>query len=219
MHVFTWNPKTKRGALLGIPRDTYVTLPSGKKGKINAALGKGGPEGVVKAIRNLTGIPVNRYVLTGFKGFTSMVDALGGVNIDVIPMNDPLSGAQFAGGWYAFNGNAALAYTRNRHDTKNGDFTRSENQGRMLLAFLTKLRVETSRPDEFLRWINVLQANTKTNLSTKDLLDLAMIARQIDPASIANLVIPAKVGKAGKASVVFALPTPLFAKLRTTGAP
>jgi polyisoprenyl-teichoic acid--peptidoglycan teichoic acid transferase len=219
MHVFTWNPKTQRGALLGIPRDMWVTLPGGKKGKINAALGKGGAEGVVTSIRNLTGIPVTKYVLTGFEGFTTMVDELGGVNIQVVPMNDRASGAQFAGGWYAFNGNAALAYSRNRKDVKNGDFTRSENQGRMLLALLAKLRVETSRPAELGRWITVLQENAKTNLTAKDLLDLSLIARQIDPAAISNLVIPSKAGRVGAASVVLATPSPLLAKLKTTGAP
>ncbi len=220
MHVLSWNPDTKRGSLLGIPRDTYVRLPNGKMGKITGALGQAGPEGVVASVRNLTGIPVTRWVVTGFAGFKGMVDQLGGVTINVTtPMNDSFSGARFAGGWYNFNGAAALAFARNRHDTKAGDFTRSENQGKLLLAILTKLRAETSSPAEFLRWVEVFERNGKTSLSRREMLSLALTARQIEPGSVANVVIPGKPGNAGGASVVFALPTPMFDKIKRTGTP
>jgi polyisoprenyl-teichoic acid--peptidoglycan teichoic acid transferase len=219
LHVFTFNPKTKRGALLGIPRDTYTSLPGGRKGKITGALAMGGPQGMMQAVRTLTGIPVQHYVVTGFAGFTGMVDQLGGVTIEVPPMNDKYSGAQFAGGWYSFNGKAALAFSRNRHDLKNGDFGRSLNQGRMLLAMLAKMRSETSKPEELQKWIQVFYANGKTDMTPLEMLDLAVIARQIDPSQIANVVLPGKVGTAGKASVVFALPGPLLGNLRTTGEP
>jgi LCP family protein required for cell wall assembly len=220
MHVLSWNPDTKRGSLMGIPRDTYVKLPNGKMGKITGALGQAGPEGVTAAVRNLTGIPVTRWVVTGFAGFKAMVDQLGGVTINVTkPMNDSYSGARFAGGWYNFNGAAALAFARNRHDTIAGDFTRSENQGKLLLAILTKLRAETSTPAEFLRWVDIFERNGKTSLTRAEMLSLALTARRIEPGSITNVVIPGKAGKAGGASVVFALPTPMFDKIKRTGTP
>jgi LCP family protein required for cell wall assembly len=220
MHVLSWNPDTKKGSLLGIPRDTYVKLPNGKMGKITGSLSMAGPEGLVASVRNLTGIPVTRWVVTGFAGFKAMVDQLGGVTINVtVPMNDSFSGARFAGGWYNFNGAAALAFARNRHDTKAGDFTRSENQGKLLLAILTKLRAETSSPSEFLRWVEVFERNGKTSLSRVEMLSLALTARQIEPGSMANVVVPGKAGKAGSASVVFALPTPMYDKIKRTGSP
>jgi polyisoprenyl-teichoic acid--peptidoglycan teichoic acid transferase len=220
MHVLSWNPDTKRGSLMGIPRDTYVKMPNGKMGKITGALGQAGPEGVAAAVRNLTGIPVTRWVVTGFAGFKAMVDQLGGVTINVTtPMNDSYSGARFAGGWYNFNGAAALAFARNRHDTIAGDFTRSENQGKLLLAILTKLRAETSSPAEFLRWVEIFERNGKTSLTRAEMLSLALTARRIEPGSLANVVIPGKAGKAGGASVVFSLPTPMFDKIKRTGTP
>lgn len=220
MHVFSWNPDTKKGSLMGIPRDTYVKLPNGKMGKITGALGQAGPEGVTASVRNLTGIPVTRWVVTGFAGFKAMVDQLGGVTINVTtPMNDSFSGARFAGGWYNFNGAAALAFARNRHDTRSGDFTRSENQGKLLLAILTKLRAETSSPAEFLRWVDVFERNGKTSLTRAEILSLALTARGIAPGSIANVVIPGRPGNAGGASVVFSLPTPMFANIKRTGTP
>jgi LCP family protein required for cell wall assembly len=219
MHVLSWNPDTKRGSLLGIPRDTYVKLPNGRMGKITGALGQAGPDGVAASVRNLTGIPVNRWVITGFAGFKGMVDQLGGVTINVTPINDKASGAQFAGGWYNFNGAAALAFARARKVLPNGDFTRSENQGKLLLAILTKLRAETSSPAEFLRWVDVFERNGKTSLSRPEMLSLALTARGIVPASIANVVMPGRAGNAGGASVVFALPTPMFANIKRTGTP
>jgi LCP family protein required for cell wall assembly len=220
MHVLSWNPDTQRGSLMGIPRDTYVKMPNGKMGKITGALGQAGPEGVTASVRNLTGIPVTRWVVTGFAGFKAMVDQLGGVTINVTtPMNDSFSGARFAGGWYNFNGAAALAFARNRHDARFGDVTRSENQGKLLLAILTKLRAETSSPAEFLRWVDIFERNGKTSLSRPEMLSLALTARRIEPGSIANVVIPVKAGRAGAASVVFALPTPMFDKIKRTGTP
>ena len=220
MHVLSWNPDTRRGSLMGIPRDTYVKLPNGKMGKITGALGQAGPEGVTASVRNLTGIPVTRWVVTGFAGFKAMVDQLGGVTINVTtPMNDSYSGARFAGGWFNFNGAAALAFARNRHDTVAGDFTRSENQGKLLLALLTKLRAETSTPGEFLRWVDVFERNGRTSLTRVEMLSLALTARRIEPGSIANVVIPGKPGKAGGATVVFASPTPMFDKIKRTGTP
>ncbi len=220
MHVLSWNPDTKRGSLMGIPRDTYVKLPNGKMGKITGALGQAGPDGVTASVRNLTGIPVTRWVVTGFAGFKGMVDQLGGVTINVTtPMNDSYSGARFAGGWYNFNGAAALAFARNRHDARYGDITRSENQGKLLLAILTKLRAETSTPAEFLRWVDIFERNGKTSLTRTEMLSLALTARRIEPGSIVNVVIPVKAGRAGAASVVFALPTPMFDKIKRTGTP
>ena len=220
MHILSWNPDTKRGSLMGIPRDTYVKLPNGRMGKITGALGQGGAEGVTASVRSLTGIPVNRWVITGFAGFKGMVDQLGGVTINVTtPMNDLASGARFSGGWYNFNGAAALAFARNRKDTKNGDFTRSENQGKLLLAILAKLRSETSTPAEFLRWVDVFERNGKSSLSRLEMLSLAVTARRIEPASVVNVVMPGRAGRAGSASVVFALPTPMFDKIKRTGTP
>ena len=126
------------------------------------------------------------------------LDEIGGVNVLVDPaMNDTVSGATFQKGWFAMNGQAALAYSRNRKGVANGDFTRSYNQGSLLLYSLAKLREEVSDAPGLVRWIRILQANADTNLKPTDMLTLAQIARSIDPSNMTNVVLAGKNVKLG----------------------
>ena len=199
LHIFLWNPAFNKGILIGIPRDSDVTLkPSGKKGKITGALSVGGPEGMLATVNALSGLNIENYVLTGFAGFTSMVNDIGGVNVLVDPaMNDIYSGATFQKGWFAMNGDAALAFNRNRKTVANGDFTRSANQGKFLLYSMAKLREEISDVPGLVKWIVSFKKNAATNLKPSELLILAQIARSIDPANIQNVVLSGKAGKSG----------------------
>ena len=199
LHIFLWNPAFNKGILIGIPRDSYVTLkPSGKKGKITGALSAGGPEGVLATVNALSGLNINNYVVTGFAGFTNMVNDIGGVNVLVDPaMNDIYSGATFQKGWFAMNGDAALAFNRNRKTVANGDFTRSANQGKFLLYSMAKLREEVSDVPGLVNWIVSFKKNAATNLKPSEMLILAQIARSIDPANIQNVVLSGKNGKVG----------------------
>ena len=220
MHLLVWNPVTKKGTLLGIPRDTWVTVGR-SKAKINSVLSAAGPTALVGAVRDLTGVPVEHYVLTGFVGFTSMINDVGGFNVEIPRMNDKLSGAQFTGGWYKVNGDAALAIARNRHDAPAGDFGRSKNQGVLLLAMLTQMRSGTTSPADLVRLLGTFSKYGRTDLSTAQLLDFALLARGIDPSQLANIVVPARNAKAGKAAIVLVEPAAaaLFERIRTTGSP
>src|SRR5438445_326037 len=73
------------------------------------------------------------------------------------------SGAHFDAGYHHFGGPDALAYSRNRHDTLRGDFSRSENQGHLLLAALAKLRAETRTTDDLRHWLRVLLAHAEVD--------------------------------------------------------
>ena len=203
IHVFLWNPASNKGVLVGIPRDSYVDLGGGKKGKITGALTGQGPDNMLRVVNGLSKLDIKHYVITGFAGFSRMVDDIGGVNVLVDPMmNDPLSGATFAKGWFAMNGPAALAFNRNRHTVVGGDLGRSANQGRFLLYGLAKLREETSNVAGLVRWVETFRRNADTNLAPTDFLVLAQIARQINPANLQNVVLTGKnirVGS-GKAS-------------------
>lgn len=219
IHLLVWNSAANHGSLLGIPRDTMAPVPGRGRTKINSALATGGPSAMTQSVSALTGIPVSDYVVTGFEGFERMVDQLGGINVQIPRMNDRASGAQFAGGWYAANGKAALAFSRARKTIAGGDFQRSKNHGVVLLAALAKLRAETSNPAEVARWIAVFMKHGRTNLSPAEFLSMALVARQIDPDRLANIVIPSRAGMAGKASVVLldAGAGPLLSRLRSTG--
>ncbi len=222
VHLLLLNPLTKRGTLVGFPRDSFVDVRGHGKAKLTATLAWGGPELMTETIRAITKVPVTNYVVTGFEGFTALIDAVEGVNVLVDPaMNDVFSGATFAKGWFSMNGNAALAFNRDRHDVANGDFGRSANQGKFILSSLARLRESTTDARGLLRWVSAFRANAATNLPVTDLLVFAQAARQIDPAAIDSLVVPGtnamvKVGKTRQA-VVLLTPsaTSLFADLAT----
>ena len=199
IHVLLWNPAFNKGILVGFPRDSIVPNGTGGERKLTETLATGGPEALLKSINLLSGLKIEDYVVTGFGGFVKMVDGIGGVNVLVDPsMNDPYSGATFQKGWFAMNGQAALAFSRNRKGVANGDFTRSFNQGSLLLYSLAKLREEVSDAPGLVRWVKILQANADTNLKPTDMLTLAQIARSIDPSNMQNVVLAGKNAKLGR---------------------
>lgn len=203
IHVLALDPKARRGTVMGIPRDSYVDIPGEGRQKINEALRRGGPELAVRTVRNLTGMPITYYVVAAFDGFRTMVDALGGLD-GFVPydMNDSASGAFFQTGWHRMDGGKALAFSRNRHIPA-GDFARSENQGRLMIDGLKKLRAETGNQSDVEGWVRILARHTRVNMSFGELVRLAVLARVTAASNVRNLVTPGRTGSAGGASVVF----------------
>jgi LCP family protein required for cell wall assembly len=217
LHLLALNPRTMQGTIVGFPRDSYVQYPRGGRGKINDALSRGGPTYVVETVRLLTGLPIQYYVLTGFVGLQRMVDEVGGIDVLVDRrMNDRYSGARFEKGWQHLVGGEALAFSRNRHDVANGDFTRSEHQGQLLLAGLSKLRSTVGDDGGLFAALEVLRRSCRLDVPLDQLPHLAALARRLDPQRLANVVLPGRVGTAGSASVVYLTQDAprLFADLR-----
>jgi polyisoprenyl-teichoic acid--peptidoglycan teichoic acid transferase len=224
VHLLVFNPAKQKGTLIGFPRDSYVEVAGHGKAKLTASLAWGGPELMTATVSSITKIPVTNYLVTGFAGFASLIDAVGGVNVLVDPkMNDHFSGATFAKGWFMMNGAAALAFNRDRHDVVNGDFGRSANQGKFVLHALTQMRASATDNRGLLPWVAALKANTTTNLPLKDLLVFAEAARGVSPGSIESLVVPGGNGKirVGRASQDVVLLRPgaysLFADVAADG--
>ena len=204
IHLLAVDPATGQGTILGFPRDSWVEIPGRGRGKLNSALALGGPDLLAATVRRLTGLPVDYYVITGFSGFSRMVDELGGVDLLVERrMNDRVSGARFERGWHRMSGAEALAFTRNRNDVANGDFSRSENQGLVMLAGLAKMRAEVADGAGLARWIGVLLRYVHLDIPRDRLPALAALARRLDPSGLRNVVAPGRMGTAGSQSVVF----------------
>ena len=123
--------------MLSIPRDTRVEIPGYGVDKINAAHFYGGPKLMAETVTALTGVPINHYAEIDFRGFAAMVDALGGVWVDVdVEIDDwkAASGLPLADrephiepGYQRLNGAQALTYVRSR-DFPDADFTRMRHQ-------------------------------------------------------------------------------------------
>jgi LCP family protein required for cell wall assembly len=205
IHLVGIDLKHQAATLLGFPRDSWVRIPGHGTSKINDAMTFGGPSLMVKTIEQLTGIRVDFWLLTSFDGLRNMVDAIGGVTVDIpYAMHDSYSGANFSKGRHHLSGGQALALSRNRHDTPRGDFSRSANQGLLLKSALAELRKDfRRRPIELFSWLTTLWRNVHSDLSARTLIDLALTATQVSPSRVRNLVVPGTTGTAGGASVVF----------------
>ena len=137
IHLLTSNIGEASGAIVGFPRDSYVDTPYGRKDKLSSVNARADTEALVDIVRDLSGLPVEGYVITGFQSFRRMVDAFDGVVVDVpFAMNDPKSSAFLVAGEQTLWGQNALAFSRNR-SIQGGDFTRSLHQGLVIAGALT----------------------------------------------------------------------------------
>ena len=124
------------GGMLAVPRDTLVDIPGVGRDKINAAFASGGPELTVETLEKLTGVRINNYVVVHFGGVEEIVDALGGITLEVDqPISVGIDGRQvyIPAGTHTLDGLQALAYVRYRGGPT-ADIGRIGRQQRFLRA-------------------------------------------------------------------------------------
>jgi LCP family protein required for cell wall assembly len=204
LHLVGVNPARGTASVLGIPRDSYVPIPGAGSEKINASLFFGGPRRTVETVERLTGARIDAYLLTGFDSFRRLIRLVGGVEIRIpYPINDRYSGAHFRKGRTRLTGRGALAFSRNRHDAPGGDFGRSLNQGRLLIAALAEFREDVRRdPMQLFRWLWAGARSIQTDLSLDEMVQLSLAAKSIEPARVDNRVVSGSGGTVGGASVI-----------------
>ena len=219
IHILGINPAEKRATLVGIPRDSYVPLSTGGTNKINVALAQGGAKGMVATVENLTGVRFDYYMITGFDGMTRIFDALGGISIDVPYSFQGHEGTSFPEGTQTLNGARALEFSRTRKTLSHGDFDRSMNQGRILLAALAQFEAEFRKdPSALFKWIAVGSRNVATDVPLDELLTLAFASADFGPRRLTNLVAVGSIGTAGGASIVnLPSPNPVFKDVAADG--
>ncbi|MEU9760581.1 LCP family protein [Streptomyces sp. NPDC047985] len=146
--------------LISLPRDSNVEIPSykgsdsgklyparGRFTKLNAAYAEDGPELLVRTVEFNTGLHIDHYVEIGFGGFANIVDAIGGVEMDIPKaFKDKKSGADFQAGKQTLNGEQSLAFVRTRYAFAGSDLDRTKNQQK----FLAALASQTATPSTIL---------------------------------------------------------------------
>jgi len=194
---------TGAGGVVGIPRDSWVPDSTGGEGRINAELSRGGPEAMLGALERVSGLDLEGQVVTGFSGFVAMVDALGGVSLDLDrALQDPAADLDLPAGQQTVDGTDALAYSRTRKTQPRGDIDRQLNGGSVILA--AGVAVRAAGPLALPRLLEASDPELVTDLPAEQLLTFAAGVLRADPARVPNVVLPARPGTTpGGASVVF----------------
>ncbi|MED1953149.1 LCP family protein [Brevibacillus centrosporus] len=195
MMLVSVDPVTKRFDLFSILRDTYVDIPGNGSSRINAAIVDGGPELAMKTVSQFTGLPVDRYVITDFEGFKALIDAVGGVELDVeknMYYHDPTDKGVYdinlKKGLQQLDGNKALQYVRFRHDATS-DYTRTERQRKLLAAVADQMKKGTT----LLQLPSILKEVTpyvQTNISTMDMLKLSALGLNLNTQNPGQYQLP-----------------------------
>ncbi len=171
--LMTINPVTNDTKVVNIPRDTQVELAgyeSGPTTKINSAYTHGSEEMTVRTVEQFLNVPVDYYMTTNFAGFTKIIDAVGGINVDNQFAFDA-DGFHFEEGEISLNGAEALSYSRMRKEDPQGDFGRQARQRQVLNAVKDKAKSPRAlfKVDDVME---IVGTDVRTNLDFKDMIGL-----------------------------------------------
>jgi LCP family protein required for cell wall assembly len=208
------DPSDHRIAYLSIPRDMVVPIPGVGTAKINAAMQSGGPALAIRTVHDLTGLPINHVIVVNFADFKDLIDALGGITIDVpkpilsdrfdCPFKtntrcEQWKGWRFAKGSQHMNGERALIYSRvrvNQLDPRETDFTRQARQQAVTQAVLSKFTsfgTLLSAPFDAGSWAKPIT----TDLSTWQLISLGWVKFRASGSNVLHCRLGADLGPGG----------------------
>lgn len=207
MLLLTVDPVAKTAAMLSIPRDLWVEIPGYGVDRINTAnrtgdyfdYPGGGPALAVKTVKNNLGVDVDYYVRLDFHAFETLIDTIGGIDVDnPADINDPY----YPDGGYGYepfylpagtqhlNGHDALRYARTRHDAS--DIARAERQQQVVLAVREKVLTLNMLPSlitQAPQLYKTLNESVWTDLSLEQIVGLALLAQDIQRENIQHEVI------------------------------
>ncbi|MDF2815670.1 MAG: transcriptional regulator [Paenibacillus sp.] len=192
--VISIDPVTKKAHLFSILRDTYVKIPGHGMDRFNTALVYGGPQLAMQTAGDLLGLSVQYYVFTDFQGFMELVDALGGIELDVEKdmkyhdSSEPEFDIDLKKGIQQMDGKTALQYVRFRHDAMS-DFTRTERQRKFLTAVANKMQATTSL-FKLPSILSSIDPYIETNMNITDMLKLGSLGFDVRASGVKGIQVP-----------------------------
>lgn len=172
---------------VSLPRDSMVKIPAcrtsggaavaARTGMINSAFNEAGLACAWKTVESATGIRVDHVLQIDFTGFKSMVDALGGVELNVpARIDDAKAGLHLAPGRQKLNGEQALGYARVRYSVGDGsDLGRIKRQQQLMTAMAAKARGQATNPARLYSFLRAASKSVVTDkgLGLKQMFDLS----------------------------------------------
>lgn len=194
MILASLDPSSGQVVMISIPRDTRIKNAKGQNDRINSINWLQGPEAACKQVGKLLDVPVDYYVVTNFGGFDDIVDALGGVHIDVqsnMYHADPVTpelAINIKKGYQYLDGKQALAYVRYRGGPT-ADIGRTENQQRFIKALAAEM-LQSKTIVRLPQLIPELYENVHTNIPLPDMIYLANMAQKLDMENMITQTLP-----------------------------
>lgn len=177
MIMATANPAKNTATLTSIPRDTLADIKGDPNDKyfmfrINSAYEVGGNQAAVKTVTDMLNVPVQYYVEVNMKALKSLVNAVGGVDVDV-PFSFSYDWEDFHKGKQHMKGRKAVAYVRMRKEDPGGDYGRQLRQ-RQIIEAIAKKAMSVDTISNYRKLIKIFNKYVKTNMSSGDMMSLAM---------------------------------------------
>lgn len=181
--VATFNKETNQVSLVSIPRDSYVAINNdGNRffDKINHAYSYGGVDLTIETVENLFDIPIDYYATINFKGVRDLVDALGGIEVDVLI---PVSGSETGNvnlkpGVQTLNGKEALAYVRMRKQDPEGDIGRTKRQ-QQVVESIVSAAADIDSLGQIADILGTIRKNVRTNMTLMEATQLQPYAESL----------------------------------------
>ena len=207
--LVTFNPSTLRATVTSVPRDMYVktACSDGLYRRINTTTWGSTSTCAVETIENMFNVDIDYYAKINFKGIVQLVDAVGGIDVNVpYSFCDQGSNRKFGSstvyvdkGNQHLNGEQALAFARNRHNVNDGstigslmnkycpdrnggtrnDYTRGKNQIKVIMGIAKSAINKLTNPNEAINILNTIKKNFQTNVKASDITQLYNLGKSL----------------------------------------
>lgn len=204
------DPQSNLATMVSIPRDTKIDIDGYGTNKFNAAYAYDGAAGAVREANQLLGVEISHYAEVNFGKLKDLVDAVGGVDIEVTErVDDPDADGTSAHpewprviieeGEHHLDGNQALVFARSRAYV-DGDFTRTANQRKLIMAIVDK--VLALNATDLLGVIQAASQCVTTDLAVGDIAALAQQFQDEGDLTIYSAMVPSTTAMIGDVSYV-----------------
>lgn len=177
MILATANPQKNAATMTSIPRDTLADIKGDPGDKyfmfrVNSAYEIGGSQSGMKTVSSMLNVPIDYYLEVNMKALRSLVNAVGGVDVNV-PFDFSYDWCDFHKGKQHLNGRHAVAYVRMRKEDPRGDYGRQLRQRQVIEAIMTKA-MSVNTISNYRKLIDIFNKYVKTNLTFNDMLSLVL---------------------------------------------
>ena len=209
MLLIRFNPRTEELVVMSLPRDTRTRV-NGRLTKLNEANRDGGPALAAESISDLLGgVAIDRYVRINVQGVEKLVDALGGVTVNVPKDMKYQDDSQhlyinLKAGEQTLDGDQALQFLRFRYD-EFGDIGRVQRQ-QMMMRAVVEQALNPATIARLPKILGVIQSHVDTNLAVEELVALVGYASNLDRSKVQMLMLPGEFSNPNEYALSYWLP-------------